>query len=54
MTSSIVQVILPLLFVFQGLSNLLALLLDRFDHSKAFPLGIAVLARKPFAEYGKP
>ncbi len=37
---------LPLLLLYQAITNLLALVLDKMDRSDAFPLTVAVLARK--------
>ena len=49
---ALVALLLPVILVEQAVVNVLALLLDRFDRSGAFPLAIAVLAKKPKEDAG--
>ena len=43
----LIYALLPLALVMQGVTNLLALALDLFDRTSAFPLAVVALARKP-------
>jgi hypothetical protein len=50
LVAKFLAVFFPLIFVAQALIDLFALLFHRLDGSGAFPLAIAVLARKPDVE----